>query len=98
MADTENTETSAQPIVQWTDDEGRRHFTAEGSYAHQARVAEEALTEAQASAEDKSDTDVVAPPADVKTDGDVTAPPAELTSTPGGRPAGPPKATAPKSS
>lgn len=97
MADTENTQTSAQPIVQWTDDEGRKHFTAEGSYAHQARIAEEALTEEQAPSEDKSDNDV-APPADVKTEGDAATPPAELTSTPGGRPAGPPKTATPKSS
>lgn len=103
MADTENTETSAQPIVQWTDHEGRKHFAGRGTFAHQAREAEEALaaereTEGADPSDEKADSEVVAPPADVKTDDTVAAPPAELTSTPSGRPAGPPKATAPKSS
>ncbi|OZF24610.1 hypothetical protein CH296_28225 [Rhodococcus sp. 14-2496-1d] len=105
MADTENTQPSAQPIEEWTDSEGRRHFAGRGTFAHQAREAEEALaaqqkTASEQSSESTSDTvtDVAAPPTEVKTDGDAGATPAELTSTPGGRPAGPPKASAPKSS
>ncbi|OZE10207.1 hypothetical protein CH249_14075 [Rhodococcus sp. 05-2255-3B1] len=103
MADTDNTQPSAQPIEEWTDSEGRKHFAGRGTFAHQAREAEEALAaerkteSAEPSDDDQSATEVAAPPVDVKTAGDVAAAPAELTSTPGGRPAGPPKA-APKSS
>lgn len=100
MADTENTEPSAQPIIEWKDEQGRKHFAAEGTFAHKAHVAEEELKEGKAApvtepyldASQDSSGDVA------KTDTPDPATPAELTSTPGGRPAGPPKATAPKPS
>ncbi|AJW38572.1 hypothetical protein NY08_540 [Rhodococcus sp. B7740] len=100
MADTENTEPSAQPIVVWTDDKGRRHHAAEGTFAHKAYLAEEKLKEGKtaAAAEPDADADQGGDADVAKTDASVPATPAELTSTPGGRPAGPPKAAAPKSS
>jgi hypothetical protein len=100
MADTENTEPSAQPIIKWTDDKGRKHYAAEGTLAHKAHVAEEELKVSRAAETTEPDADATqGSSGDVaKTDADVAAPPAELTSTPGGRPAGPPKASAPKTS
>ncbi|OZE03893.1 hypothetical protein CH255_19795 [Rhodococcus sp. 05-2255-2A2] len=102
MADTENTtEPSAQPIIEWTDDEGRKHHAAEGTFAHKAHLAEEELKEskaAAAAAAPATDADQGGDADVAKTDAPVPATPAELTSTPGGRPAGPPKASAPKSS
>ncbi|WP_206492328.1 hypothetical protein [Rhodococcus sp. KRD162] len=100
MAETEITDTSAQPIVEWTDDEGRKHHAGEGTFAHKAHLAEEELKESKAAAATEPDADASqGSSGDVaKTDAPVPPTPAEMTSAPGGRPAGPPKASAPKPS
>lgn len=60
-----------QNIVEWVDEDGRRHFAGEGTFAHrQHEINEKSAVEEKA--------------------------PEELTSTPGGKPAGPPKDPAPK--